>query len=44
LSDDDYVTLMWKGTTINETHSDIETIKVSDISYIHKNIININFN
>lgn len=44
LSDDDYITLMWKGTTINETHSDIETIKVSDISYIHKNIININFN
>ena len=44
LSDNDTVILSWTGLIENEEYTKTESIKISDLEYVHKNITNITFN
>jgi len=44
LTDNDTVMLSWKGSIDNEDYAITESIKISDLEDVHKNIMNITFN
>jgi hypothetical protein len=44
LLDDDVVILTWTGLIQNEHYTTSESLKISDLEYVHKNIMNITFN
>jgi hypothetical protein len=43
LSNDDTVVLTWTGSIENENYTATESIKISDLENVHKNIMNITF-
>ena len=43
LSNDDTVFLTWTGSIENENYTSTESIKISDLENVHKNIMNITF-
>jgi hypothetical protein len=44
LMDIDTVILSWTGSIDNEEYTTTESIKISDLENVHKNIMNITFN
>ena len=44
LTDNDTIILSWKGSIDNQDYTTTESIKISDLEDVHKNIMNITFN
>jgi hypothetical protein len=44
LTDDETVILSWTGSIENEEYAKTESIKISDLENVYKNIMNITFN